>query len=108
MTSFLVRKASIFVRSFCSFSVSFSCWAWSSVIWVSSDCSSVCASVLRSSAIRARSSRPCESAWRAWVSSLTTCCSSFVFCICRRFLAVTTSAMPFLTFWSISTCFWYP
>ena len=27
-------------------------------------------------------------------------------CICRRFLAVTTSAMPFLTFCSCSTCFW--
>jgi hypothetical protein len=37
----------------------------------SSDCSSVCASCLRSSAIRARSSLPAASAWRAWVSSLT-------------------------------------
>src|SRR5918999_4840343 len=48
MTSFLVRKASIFWRSFCSFSVSCSCWRSSSVTCWSSDCSSVCTAVLRS------------------------------------------------------------
>ena len=47
-----------------------------------------------------------ESAWRACVSSLTTLCCRLLSCICRRFLAVTTSAMPFLTFCSCSTCFW--
>ena len=41
MTSFLVRKASIFGRSFFSFSVSFSCCCSSSVTWLSSDWSSV-------------------------------------------------------------------
>ena len=59
MTSFLVRKASIFVRSFCSDSVSFCCWASSSVTCWSRDCSSVCATFLRSSATRASSSLPC-------------------------------------------------
>jgi hypothetical protein len=43
---------------------------------------------------------------RACVSSLTTCCSSFCCWSWRRFLDVTTSAMPFLTFWSSSICFW--
>ena len=51
MTSFLVRKASILARSFCSESVSFCCWASSSVTCVSSDCSSVWATFLRSSAV---------------------------------------------------------
>ena len=60
MTSFLVRKASIFVRSFCSDSVSFSCWASSSATCWSSDCSSVWATFLRSSATRARSSLPAD------------------------------------------------
>ena len=35
----------------------------------------------------------------------TTSCSSFCVCISRRFFAVTTSAMPRLTFWSSSSCF---
>src|SRR3954447_4391856 len=104
MTSFLVRKASIFVRSFCSFSVRDCCWASSSVTCWSSDWSSVWATVLRSRAARARSSRPCARAWRACVSSFTICCSSLSDCIWRRFLEVTTSAMPFLTFWSSSSC----
>ena len=78
MTSFLVRNCSIFCAQLllvrrsaapAGASSSLTCW--------SSDCSSVCASVLRSSAVRARSSRPWASAWRACVSSLTTCCSSF-------------------------------
>ena len=105
MTSFLVRKDSIFVRSFCSDSVSFSCWDSSSATCWSSDCSSVWATFLRSSATRARSSLPADRAWRACVSSLTTESSSFLDCICRRFFAVTTSAMPFLTFCSDSSCF---
>ena len=50
---------------------------------------------------------PAESAWRAWVSSLTTCCSSFDCWSCSRFLDVTTSAMPFLTFCSSSIWRWY-
>ena len=54
----------------------------------------------------ARSSLPAATAWRACVSSLTTLCCSELSCICRRFFAVTTSAMPFLTFCSCSTCFW--
>ncbi len=65
MTSFLVRKVSILVRSFFSFSMSCSCCVSSSLTCVSSDCSSVWATVLRSSAARARSSRPCETACRA-------------------------------------------
>src|SRR5947199_273591 len=91
MSAFFVMKASIFWRSFCSESVSFSCCASSSVICWSSDCSSVWATFLRSSATRASSSLPWLSAWRAWVSSLTTDCSSFCDCICRRFFASTTS-----------------
>src|SRR3954451_19615403 len=106
MTSFLVRNWSIFVRSDCSFSISPCCWDSSSATCWSSDCSSPWANCLRSSAVRARSSRPWERAWRACVSSLTTCCSSFCCWSCRRFLDVTTSAMPFLTFWSSSICFW--
>jgi hypothetical protein len=78
-TSFLVRKASILRRSFFSFSVSCSCCFSSSAICVSSDCISVWMSVLRSTAMRARSSRPCDIAWRACVSSLTTSCS--IFCV---------------------------
>src|SRR5215218_1141810 len=106
MTSFLVRKASIFWRSLASESVSFCCWASSSVTCWSSDCSSVCATFLRSSAVRASSSLPAASAWRACVSSFTTDCSSFWDCICRRFFAVTTSAMPFLTFCNDSSWRW--
>src|SRR4051794_14507291 len=106
MTSFFVRKASIFWRSFASESISFCCWPSSSATCWSSDCSSVCATFLRSSAVRASSSFPAASAWRACVSSLTTDCSSFCDCICRRFFAVTTSAIPFLTFCSDSSCFW--
>src|SRR4051794_25372053 len=106
MTSFLVRNWSIFDRSFCSLSTSDCCWASSSWTCVSSDCSSVWANCLRSRATRARSSRFWASAWRACVSSLTTCCSSFCCWSCRRFLEVTTSAMPFLTCWSSSICFW--
>ena len=49
---------------------------------------------------------PAASAWRACVSSLTTDCSSFSACMPRRFFAVTTSAMPFLTPCSDSSCFW--
>ena len=60
MTSFLVRKVSILVRSFFSFSISCSCCFSSCSTWVSSDWSSVWATVLRSSAARARSSRPWE------------------------------------------------
>ena len=75
---------------------------------VSSPWSSVWIAVLRSSAIRARSSRFCETAWRACVSSLTTCSSSFFDCIWIRFFAVTTSAMPFLTFCRCSCCLRYP
>ncbi len=97
MTSFLVRKASIFWRSFCSFSVSCSCWRSSSETWPSSDWSSVWTPVLRSRATRARSSLPWESAWRAWVSSLTTWASIFCDCIWIRFFEVVTSAIPFLT-----------
>src|SRR3954452_3953477 len=106
MTSFLVRKASIFWRSFCSESVSFCCWPSSSATCWSSPCSSVWATFLRSSAVRASSSLPAASAWRACVSSFTTDCSSFWDCICRRFFAVTTSAMPFLTFCSDSSWRW--
>ena len=58
MTSFLVRKASILARSFCSESVSFCCWASSSATWVSSVCSSFWSACLRSSAVRASSSLP--------------------------------------------------
>src|SRR5438128_195172 len=58
----------------------------------------------RSSACRARSSRPAATAWRACVSSLTTLCSSCSFCIWRRFFAVTTSATPRFTFWSSWSC----
>ena len=47
---------------------------------------------------------PPASAWRACVSSFTTCCWICSSCIWRRFLDVTTSAMPFLTFWSSSSC----
>src|SRR3954469_14916234 len=107
MTSFLVRNCSSLPRSFCSLSMSCCCWPSSSVTCWSRDCSSVWANCLRSSAVRARSSLPAASAWRAWVSSLTTCCSSLEACSCSRFLAVTTSAMPFLTFCSSSICFWY-
>src|SRR5215207_3354736 len=96
MTSFFVRKVSIFTRSFFSLSVSCCCWRSSSCTCESSDWSSVWATVLRSSAARARSSRPCERAWRACVSSFTTCCSSLSDCIWRRFFDVVTSAMPFL------------
>ena len=46
-----------------------------------------------------------RTAWRACVSSFTLLSSIFD-CICRRFFAVTTSAMPFLTFCSDSSCFW--
>src|ERR1700677_320937 len=106
MTSFLVRHASILPRSFCSESVSFCCWSSSSVTCVSSPCSSVWATFLRSSAVRARSSWPAATAWRAWVSSLTTLWCRELSCLCRRVFAVTTSAMPFLTFCSCSTCFW--
>ena len=49
-------------RSFFSFSVSWSCWASSSLICGSRFCSSDCASVLRSSAARASSSLPAASA----------------------------------------------
>ena len=108
MTSFFVRKASIFARSRFSFSISCSCCCSSWVTWVSSPWSSAWIAVLRSSAIRARSSRFCEIAWRACVSSLTTCSSSFFDCIWIRFLAVTTSAMPFLTPWRCSCCLRYP
>src|SRR5829696_2908941 len=107
MTSFLVRNCSSLERSFCSLSIRPCCCCSSSATCWSSVCSSVWANCLRSSAVRARSSRPPASAWRAWVSSLTTCCSSFCCCSCRRFLAVTTSAMPFLTFCSSSICFAY-
>ena len=58
MTSFLVRNCSILERSFCSFSISDACWDSSSATCWSSDCSSPCANCLRSSAVRARSSRP--------------------------------------------------
>src|SRR3954469_14056589 len=106
MTSFLVRNCSSLERSFCSLSISPCCCVSSSATCWSSVCSSVCANCLRSSAVRARSSRPAASAWRAWVSSLTTCCSSFCCCSWRLFFDVTTSAIPFLTFCSSSICFW--
>ena len=106
MTSFLERNCSILVRSFCSEAVICSCCCSSWAICESSDCSSVCRTFLRSSAVRASSSLPAASAWRAWVSSLTTCCWNFSSCSCRRFFEVTTSAIPFLTFWSSSICFW--
>ena len=105
MTSFFVRKDSIFVRRRFSDSMSLSCWDCSSATCWSRLCSSVCANCLRSSAVRASSSLPAASAWRACVSSLTTDCSSLDACIPRRFFAVTTSAMPFLTFCSDSSCF---
>ena len=98
MTSFLVRKVSILACIFFSLSVSCSCCFSSSTTCWSSVCSSFWASVFRSSAVRARSSRPPASACRAWVSSLATLCSSLSDCIWRRFFDVTTSAMPFFTF----------
>src|SRR4051794_31100796 len=106
MTSFLVRNWSILVRSWRSLSMSDCCWVSSSATWPSSDCSSSWVNCLRSSATRARSSRFWASAWRACVSSFSTCCSSFCCWSWRRFLDVTTSAIPFLTFWSSSICFW--
>ena len=65
MTSFLVRKASTFACSFCSESISFCCWSSSCATCWSSDCISPSARCLRSSAARARSSRPAGIAWRA-------------------------------------------
>ena len=103
MTSFLVRKASIFVRSFCSFSVSFSCWAWSSLICVSS----VCSSVARGLALE-RHSGQVLAALRERLTRLGVELDHVLLelrVLHLQPLAVTTSAMPFLTFWSISTCF---
>ena len=106
MTSLRERNCSIFARSFCSEAVICSCCCSSWATCESSDWSSVWATFLRSSAVRARSSLPAASAWRACVSSFTTWSRSFCSCSCRRFFEVTTSAMPFLTFWSSSICFW--
>src|SRR5262245_59765616 len=107
MTSFSVRKDSIFAWSCFWLSTSFSCCASSCWIWTSRPWSCCCTPDLRSSACRARSSRPAASACRAWLSSFRTLCSSCAVCIWSRFFAVTTSAMPRLTFWSDSSCFSY-
>ncbi len=102
MTSFLVRNwprswAKLLLRS----RSSVCCWASSSGTWVSRPCSSAWANCLRSSATRARSSRFCDkrlARLRVQLDDLTARASAAG--SCRRFLAVTTSAMPFLTFCS--------
>ena len=105
MVSLRVRKASTLAVSRCSASTSLSCSIWSWAFCSSRDWSWSWAAFLRSSATRARSSRPCASAWRACPSSFSTLCSSFAAWISRRFLLVATSATPRRTFCTISSCF---
>ena len=95
MTSFCDRNCSILADSCFSLATSFSCWSWRPFTWVSRSWSCCWIPDFRSSACRARSSRPAARAWRAWVSSVTTFCSSCWVWSSRRFLAVTTSACYF-------------
>src|ERR671931_601766 len=69
MTSFCERKASIFACSCFSLATSFSCCCSSPFTCWSRPTSCCCTADFRSSACRARSSRPAPSACRAWPSS---------------------------------------
>ena len=106
MVSFLVRKASTLDCSRWEATVSFSSSACN---WAYCTCRSfswVCADALRSSAARARSSRPIPSALRAWSSSLFEDCWSWFICSSTRLRDVATSATPRRTFVSNSSCRW--
>ena len=107
MTSFSERKASIFAWSCFSDWIRRSCCSSSPAICPSRPRSCAWTPDLRSSACRARSSRPAATASRAWPSSFTTDCSSWVAWSWSRFFAVTTSAMPRFTSCSSSRCFSY-
>src|SRR5919201_754002 len=74
IVSFCVRKASTLAESAFSLATSFSCCCSSCCACWSRPCSCCCRPDLRSSACRARSSRPWATAWRACVSSLTMLC----------------------------------
>ena len=104
ITSFCVRNDSTLAASVFSPSTSFVCCA--SSCWPCSMIPSSCAwiAALRVSASRARSSRLTFSASFAWPSSLLACCCIELYCSSSRFLAVATSAMPRLTFWSWRSC----